>query len=353
MPAAEAASSGKAITAQRNCSIDICRYICALLVVVNHYDPFFDLNDPAILSFNHTLASLPVPFFAAVAGFYFTRRLEAGERALLPYLKRLVIPYAAWSALYFAIGFFTARGMPAGAFVKNCLVRFLISGSEFHLWYFPAVMISAVITAAFFRLRAEKLLVPLSFLMYAYQLLQTDYFWLFPRLAMASAMPAAIRADYSLLAFRRIFFIAFPYFCAGYLAKKLTEKDGFFRRKSGVMLILCAALYPLEYFTLAAHGIYSTDIMLSIYLIPVALVVFLNEHPASDRAEAAKRCRFLAGLTFYAHPAAFMAIGAVGRHVFHVALPHSVLYLLICALCAALAAAVMKADNKYLNMVSC
>lgn len=336
----------------RNCSIDIFRYIFALLVVVNHYDPFLDMNNGAILRFDHAVASLPVPFFAVVAGYYFTGKLLNGKRVLLPYLKRLIIPYAVWSAVYFTAAFVKTGGADTAGFIKNCAVRFLISGSEFHLWYFPAVMTAAVITAAFFRLRAEKLIVSVSCVMYAYILLQEDYSWLLPKLAAATAMPSAVRANYSLIALKRVLFITLPYFCAGYLVRKINTKNGFLCRNSGKALTAAGLLFVLEYILLTRKGA-DTDTTLMTYIVPAVLLLFLCGHPAADKREAAKSCRFLAGFTFYAHPAAYMAIDGMYRMAFHSAAPSALMYALICAVCALMAMAIKKINNRCLNMISC
>ncbi len=336
----------------RNCSIDIFRYICALLVVVNHYDPFLDMNNGAILRFDHALASLPVPFFAVVAGYYFTGKMLNGKRALLPYLKRLIIPYAVWSAVYFSAAFVKTGGTDTAGFIKNCVVRFLISGSEFHLWYFPAVMTAAIITAVFFRLRVEKLLVSTSCVMYAYLLLQEDYSWLLPKLAAATAMPSAVRANYSLIALKRVFFMTLPYFCGGYLVRKLNAKNGFLCRNSGKALAAAGVLFVLEYTLLTRKGA-DAGTMLMTYIVPAVLLVFLCGHPAADKQKAAKNCRFLAGFTFYAHPAAYMAIDGMYRMAFHSAAPSALMYALICALCAVWAMVIKKINNRYLNMISC
>lgn len=339
----------RTLTGGRNCSIDIFRCICALLVILNHADPLWDLNILKLQQLNLTVTNFAVAFFSMTAGFFFTRSLTNGKKALLPYLKRLFIPYALWSLLYFAIEFFSGGAENIVGFVKSCAIRFLLSGSAYHFWYFPAVMISAVITAAFFRCRAEKLLLPLSFAMFAYFVVLLDYSWLFRGAAEAANAPVV----YDTITVKRIFFVAFPYFCGGFLVKLLTEKNNFLRRNSTAVLIVSALLYAAEYILLAGKGVMAPTVIFGQYFMSAALLLFLVEHPMPAKLKIAKKCRYFAGLSYYIHPALIMAVDALYGLAFRAAVPSALRFALVCALCAALSETLRKLNNKYLNVISC
>lgn len=56
---------------KRNCTIDILRLVFSVLIVALHTSPFVEYNAVASYFFSQVLSRLAVPFFAAVAGYYF------------------------------------------------------------------------------------------------------------------------------------------------------------------------------------------------------------------------------------------------------------------------------------------
>lgn len=84
---------GVVMVKQRNCSIDIFRYVCAVLVVAIHTQPFSDLHTGLGFVFTQILPRIAVPFFFLVAGYFYTGKLESGKPCFLPYVKRLFITY--------------------------------------------------------------------------------------------------------------------------------------------------------------------------------------------------------------------------------------------------------------------
>ncbi len=84
---------------RRNYTIDVIRFIMALLIVALHSNPFAEYN--ALISYfpSQVLSRLGVPFFAAVAGYFFFRSGADNkcQRTILRYLQ----PYVLWSVIYF------------------------------------------------------------------------------------------------------------------------------------------------------------------------------------------------------------------------------------------------------------
>lgn len=50
----------------RNCSIDIFRYVCAILVVVIHTIPFGDISKEMGYIFSQIISRIAVPFFFCI-----------------------------------------------------------------------------------------------------------------------------------------------------------------------------------------------------------------------------------------------------------------------------------------------
>lgn len=77
----------------RNCSVDIFKYVCAVIVVGIHTSIFTEKYD--------YIAKIAVPFFFAVNGYYYMKRLVNGESICFAYIKKLLVTYAMWTGIYY------------------------------------------------------------------------------------------------------------------------------------------------------------------------------------------------------------------------------------------------------------
>lgn len=89
----------------RNSSIDIFRYLAAVLVIAHHTDVLLEIHPLVSYLISQVLPWIAVPFFFAVAGYFYAGKLETGKPVCLDYLKRLVKTYFVWSIIYFAADF--------------------------------------------------------------------------------------------------------------------------------------------------------------------------------------------------------------------------------------------------------
>lgn len=113
-----------------NNSINYLRLICAYLVVVIHTQPFEKFSE--LLGFNlmNLIASLAVPFFFAISGYFYTNRLNS-QLPFAHYMKRLLSSYCIWNGVYFVVNWFTIwRGseLTFKSFIADCFVRFFFLG---------------------------------------------------------------------------------------------------------------------------------------------------------------------------------------------------------------------------------
>lgn len=77
---------------ERNSSIDIFRYICAIMVIAIHTHPFMEISEKCGYVFTQITPRIAVPFFAA-AGYFYIQKLEKNEKPFWMYIKRLLITY--------------------------------------------------------------------------------------------------------------------------------------------------------------------------------------------------------------------------------------------------------------------
>ena len=83
-------------------SIDIARYVSALLVVCIHTFPFLEISETFNTYFIHTVCRLAVPFFFTTSGFFFFRNYDAKNEQTREFFKTVQnkMHYAVRSIFY-------------------------------------------------------------------------------------------------------------------------------------------------------------------------------------------------------------------------------------------------------------
>ena len=66
----------------RNCSIDIFRYVCAIMVVGIHTQPLSEFSYEAGYIFSNIVPRIAVPFFFTAAGYFYVKKLETVSQKL-------------------------------------------------------------------------------------------------------------------------------------------------------------------------------------------------------------------------------------------------------------------------------
>lgn len=125
---------------KNNCfgALDIFRIIAAALVVAIHSPKITFLGEYGNLLLTGAAARLAVPFFFSVTGFF--TDFKSAEK-LKKLLWKTAALYAAASAVY----------LPYGSYYSS-VKQILFDGTFYHLWYFPALGIGAIIVFALRRL---------------------------------------------------------------------------------------------------------------------------------------------------------------------------------------------------------
>ncbi|MDS9466425.1 acyltransferase family protein [Paracoccus sp. MBLB3053] len=125
----------------RNGSIDYFRLVAAFGIVWFHSQAPF-----------HRLAYLGLPFFLILLG------MPSGE-GLRHRLRRLLVPFVIWSAVYGAVN--TAQALSRGAPPFDWLqANMLLTGTALHLWFLPFACLVALL-GTLLRAQAPLLLAPI------------------------------------------------------------------------------------------------------------------------------------------------------------------------------------------------
>lgn len=133
--------------------IDITKFICAIMVVAIHTQPFINFSwldrGPGIVT------RLAVPFFFVCTGFFLFDDIVDSPK-IKKYLLRILLLYVIWSIVY----------LPFNWPIDDLIRTFLIEGVSGHLWYLPALLFSIVLILILDRIISVKAILLLSSIVY-------------------------------------------------------------------------------------------------------------------------------------------------------------------------------------------
>jgi len=309
---------------ERNRSIDIFRYVCAIMVIAIHTRPFYDIDTHWGYVFSQILPRIAVPFFFLVSGYFYTRSLKAGKRIFFPYIKRILQHYAIWSIPYFILDLLQWGTQNIKGFLANCLYAFTITGSHYHFWFFPALIFAVCATTVMYKSGLQKTLIPFSLILYAVGCLGCSYrSWgmHIPVLSMLYASP-------HFTTIRQIVLMGFPFFSAGSLVLEIenfTKVHNISKKKTAWLLAGSAAIWLGEILVVILCQLQDNiTITLGLYLLAVMTMVFLLQHPMPQAHVLSRKCRILADFTYCVHPLIIAALNYVAAN----ALTETALFLL-------------------------
>lgn len=118
-------------------TLDLLKFICAVLVVGIHTEPFQSIR---ILDMGFgVLTRCAVPIFFAISGYLFFSR----KTKLVSFIKKNGVMYLFWIAVYRIVDILKADSLEPFSFVK--IVRIFAGGGYSTLWFFQALLVSIVL----------------------------------------------------------------------------------------------------------------------------------------------------------------------------------------------------------------
>ena len=153
-------------------SIDIARYVSALLVVCIHTFPFLEISETFNTYWIHTVCRLAVPFFFTTSGFFFFRNYDVNNEKvnserLKKALFRLLRIYLIWTVIYlpYTIFDYTHNGFHI-TYLFTYVRDFLLNGSYYHLWFLPALMLANIIVYYLYKKKGLNFTLVVTFVLY-------------------------------------------------------------------------------------------------------------------------------------------------------------------------------------------
>ena len=314
----------------RNCSIDIFRYVCAIMVVGIHTQPLSEFSYEAGYIFSNIVPRIAVPFFFAAAGYFYVQKLERGQKPFFPYIKRLLIPYFIWSIIYDIVDFIAREQPDMKHFLAGCVYRFVITGTYEHFWFFPALLFAVCCTTLLFKIGGGKLLIPIGIFLYGIGCLGCSYYKLavkIPGLGGLFLMP-----QFDLI--RRVLLMGLPFFLCGYLVYKIESLAA--GKRLYFPAVIITGIWLAEIYIVRAFQ-WENNIILTFGLYPLVVVtmLILLKNPLPAYKDFSGKCAVLADFTYYSHPLYMEALSLAVFRVVHKEITATPKFLLTVALTAA------------------
>lgn len=310
----------------RNGSIDMFRYVCAIMVVAIHTNPFSDINEKLGYVFTQIIPRIAVPFFFAAAGYFYIPRLEEDQKPFFSYSKRLFIIYFLWSCFYYSIDFVQGGYLDAKKFVTGCIYRFVI-GSHYHFWFFPALLFSVSLTTLMYNTWCRKMIIPFSVILYVIGCLGCSYYGLGIRIPILRKL--FVSPGFNLI--RRGLLMSYPFFISGYVGYKINKKilSTITNKKllavwSVSVLIWLSEIYIVRMLKWQKNII----ITAGLYLMVVTTLLMLLKKPMHECKILSNMCKVTADFIYYIHPLCINCISFAAKKVLHRNVTETILFFL-------------------------
>ncbi len=315
----------------RNCSIDLFRLYCAILVVAIHTSPFIDQNSKLGFIFTQVIPRIAVPFFFIVSGYYYILQLEQGKKCMTSTIWKVFKLYSFWSIIYLTRNFilFVTKDIitlkSITSFIINNLVNYLFYGTEYHLWYFIGLLVSLFVVGISYKFKVQKIITVLSIFLFILGLFGESYYYIGNQIPIISKF---INLSF-FTTIRRVFLMGFSFFSSGYFVYKLKDK---ITKKSALIVTCFLVISFLLEIIIVCELHFQRSIVITFFLFPLTIFVLITllKYPLYNFYSISIKTKSLANYTYFIHPLFIFALGDIGIDLLNIT--KMIIVLLLCLL---------------------
>ncbi|KGJ53793.1 membrane protein [[Clostridium] innocuum] len=177
-------------------NLDLFRFLSSIIIIVLHVRPFFTVSYEIDMAINNIIGRICVPFFFFISGYFAAKQEQKKPDYIRSYIRSMIPVYLLWSAVYLpwslslaapyiqqVSGLLCTIGLPTA--IQNLLLLLLIplaviiallySGVYYHLWYFPALLLSMLVLRWWKRKYSLRVLLTVSFVLLLFGATETYY----------------------------------------------------------------------------------------------------------------------------------------------------------------------------------
>ncbi|MCI5774111.1 MAG: acyltransferase [Erysipelotrichaceae bacterium] len=267
-------------------NLDILKYICAVLIMILHLRPFhYSLYPDVDFALNNIITRICVPVFFMITGYFVAKKEHNDPKYINNYCKKMIPLYLIYSLAYLPIliSFAYDNRLFVMSYIQQIphflllpllvvgypLVMFIAliySGIYYHLWYFPAVMLSLWTLSKWKKHFDMRYLLLISFILLLFGATETYY----------GVLPLTFTQiiDFYFKIFittRNFLFFGLFYTVLGYY---VGSKDKLYTHHCFIALIICGFLLSFEAIFLRYTDRLNSNILLS--CIPFTYFLFVS-----------------------------------------------------------------------------
>lgn len=264
-------------------ALDLFRLAAMVLVIINHTSPLASYSTVWDFWLTRILARIAVPFFLMTSGYFLVKN---NWHSLGHFIKKLCLLYGLSVLLYLPLNLYNKHFTGPVDFLHQLLT----DGTFYHLWYFPAVILGAILARQLSRL-GPRLSLLLAVLLYLVGLGGDSYYGLVTQSLPLKTMYHGIFLvfDYT----RNGLFLAPLFLLLGAVGRHWN------RRISAFGLCISLLAMSAEAFWLRSLGVQRHSAM---YLtLPLCMMFLFSLLLNSNRSEAPE-LRRLSTLVYILHP---------------------------------------------------
>lgn len=177
-------------------NLDLFRFLSSIIIIVLHVRPFFTVSYEIDMAINNIIGRVCVPFFFFISGYFAAKQEQKKPDYIRSYIRSMIPVYLLWSAVYLpwslslaapyiqqVSGLLCTIGLPTA--IQNLLLLLLVplavivallySGVYYHLWYFPALLLSMLVLRWWKRKYSLRGLLTVSFVLLLFGATETYY----------------------------------------------------------------------------------------------------------------------------------------------------------------------------------
>lgn len=268
-------------------NLDILKYISAFLIIILHLRPFQNYSNELDLAFNNIITRICVPIFFLITGYFVAKKEKDKDNYIKNYIRKTIPLYLIWSIIYVSIIIATIiQYLPTIhnyisqlnlslyyliplliiAIPLAIIIALLYTGVYYHLWYFPAVILSLLVLSKWKKKFSIKSLLIVSFILLLFGATET-YYGVLPL-----GVKQLINYYYNLFFTTRNFlFFGLFYVVLGYY---MGTKKELYSKYCFEKLIVCFFLLIFEAILLHDTNRLNSNILLS--CIPLVYYLFIS-----------------------------------------------------------------------------
>ncbi len=177
-------------------NLNILKYISSILIIILHLRPFAHFSNELDLAFNNIVTRICVPIFFVITGYFVAKKEKENPCYIDLYIKKTIPLYLFWSLMYVPVMIASIvpylsqindylGGLHISMLWSVVLIVLLLpvvvivvlcySGVYYHLWYFPAIILSLIVLKKWKKKFNIHSLLLISFLLLLFGATETYY----------------------------------------------------------------------------------------------------------------------------------------------------------------------------------